>query len=286
VTVPVGIYIPQVGVPYSLLLERAGWLEELGFDSMWLMDHLSLGADTPRPLEAWTTATALLASTERLRVGHLVLCNNFRHPAVLAQAAATLHEISGGRFVFGLGSGSIEQEHHDVGLPWGSFRARTDRLATTLATVTAAFQADGGRPPILVGGGGASTLALAARYADIWNCSTYDLPRVAEKIDGLRAACAAIGRDAGEIVLSVEAVLAIGADDAAAALALERAERHYGGEGFGLHAGRFAGTPPAIVDRIHELRALGVDHFVFFTHDRASRPTLELLAEHVLPALA
>ena len=78
------------------------------------------GPDIPS-LEAWTLATALLSRTERLRVGHMVLCNQFRHPAVLAKMVTTLDQISAGRLQLGIGSGSIEDEHPRTGLEWGTF---------------------------------------------------------------------------------------------------------------------------------------------------------------------
>src|SRR5437763_16531535 len=81
-----GIYVPQVGYRYDEILERARWIEELGFHSMWLMDHLyPPGLPAVASLEAWTLATALLASTSRPRAGHLGPCNTSRPPAVHAQ---------------------------------------------------------------------------------------------------------------------------------------------------------------------------------------------------------
>ncbi|MDF2585160.1 MAG: luciferase family protein, partial [Mycobacterium sp.] len=81
----IGVYVPQMGFSYADVLHRAMRCEELGIGSLWLYDHL-YGPGMPEidSLEAWTLATALLARTERLRVGHMVLCNQFRHPVVLA----------------------------------------------------------------------------------------------------------------------------------------------------------------------------------------------------------
>src|SRR5918995_269056 len=93
----IGVYVPQIGFSYADVLHRAQRCEQLGIGTLWLYDHLyGPGAPDYPSLEAWTLATALLSRTERLRVGHMVLCNQFRHPAVLAKMATTLDQISAG----------------------------------------------------------------------------------------------------------------------------------------------------------------------------------------------
>jgi alkanesulfonate monooxygenase SsuD/methylene tetrahydromethanopterin reductase-like flavin-dependent oxidoreductase (luciferase family) len=101
----------------------------------------------------------------------------------------------------------------------------------------------------------------------------------------LRSICADIGRDPSDIVLSVEAVMALAPDDAALPKVREFAEKRFGGPGFGLREGGLVGTAPQIVDRIKEWQALGFGQVVLFTHDRASDETLELLASKVISAL-
>lgn len=300
-----GIYVPQLALSWEAILERALSIEELGFDSMWIMDHLyPPGLPGVPSLEAWTLASALLTSTTTLRVGHMVGCNNFRHPALLAKMATSLDVISGGRLVVGLGSGSFSIEHDQAGLPWGSFAERTERLEEALEIVTRMFASDvttfEGRhysvrdlpnlprpvqapPPVLVGGSGSRTLELAARYADIWNCPTYALGKLDETVHGLRQACTLVGRDPSDIRLSMEAVLVLGATDDDAAAALAVAERRYGAGGFGLHEGGFIGTPDTLVAKLRAHVDRGITHFVFFTHDRGERDTLELLADKVVP---
>ena len=139
--------------------------------------------------------TALLSRTERLRVGHMVLCNQFRHPAVLAKMATTLDQVSAGRLDLGIGSGSIEDEHNRLGLDWGTFAERSERLAETLKILTRAFANEvidfAGvhytvrDMPIVPGpvqgrglpspweGREKYTLPLVARFADVWNVPTY-----------------------------------------------------------------------------------------------------------------
>ncbi|WP_371411284.1 LLM class flavin-dependent oxidoreductase [Mycobacterium sp. shizuoka-1] len=298
-----------MGLSFGDVLHRAKRCEELGIGSLWLYDHMyGPGLPDIDSLEAWTLATALLSRTERLRVGHLVLCNQFRHPAVLAKMATTLDQISEGRLQLGIGSGSLDDEHHRLGLDWGSFARRSDRLRETLEILTQAFAEQRidfagthytvhdmpirpgpiqqPRPPIVVGGAGEKyTLPLVARYADVWNVPTYALGDMVRKLAVLRSLCDEIGRDPATIVMSVEAVLAIAPDQAALGDVRRTAEKRFGAPGFGLQDGGLIGTSPAIVDRLGQLREMGFGQVVLFTHDRASDATLELLAGEVLPQL-
>ena len=305
----IGVYLPQMGFTYEQILHRAQRCDELGIDSLWLYDHLyGPGAPDYPSMEAWTLATALLSRTERIQVGHMVLCNQFRHPAVLAKMATTLDQISAGRLQLGIGSGSIEDEHHRVGLEWGTFRERSERLGETLEILHQAFTNEvidftgkhftvrdmpikpgpvqQPRPPIVVGGVGEKyTLPLVARYADVWNVPTYALGELAHKVSVLRSICDEVGRDPSSIVLSVEAVMALAPDDGALPVVRELAEKRFGVPAFGLKEGGLIGTPPAIVDRLHELQNLGFGQIVVFTHDRGSDATLELLASEVIAQL-
>jgi alkanesulfonate monooxygenase SsuD/methylene tetrahydromethanopterin reductase-like flavin-dependent oxidoreductase (luciferase family) len=142
------------------------------------------------------------------------------------------------------------------------------------------------RPPIIVGGVGEKyTLPLVARYADVWNVPTYALGELEHKMSVLRSLCEEVGRDPDSIVLSIEAVMALAADDASMPKVREVAERRFGIPAFGLHEGGLVGTPRAVANRMHELVALGFRQIVVFTHDRAADATLELFASAVLPEL-
>lgn len=310
VALDIGVYVPQMGFSYADVLHRAVRCEELGIGSLWLYDHL-YGPGLPEidSLEAWTLATALLSRTERLRIGHMVLCNQFRHPAVLAKMATTLDQISAGRLQLGIGSGSIEDEHRRAGLDWGSLATRSERLGETLEILTQAFAcgtvdfsgahytvrdmpirpgaAQQPRPPIVVGGVGEKyTLPLVARYADVWNVPTYALGELEHKQRVLRSLCADIGRDPATIVMSVEAVMALSPDEQSLPRVREIAQKRFGGPGFGLAEGGLIGTAAMIVDRLRQWQAMGFGQVVLFTHDRASDQTLELLAHEVISEFA
>jgi alkanesulfonate monooxygenase SsuD/methylene tetrahydromethanopterin reductase-like flavin-dependent oxidoreductase (luciferase family) len=301
-----GVYIPQLAFGYDDVLSRAQLCEQLGIDAFWIFDHLyGPGLPDVPALEGWTLATALLAQTTSLRVGHLVVNNNFRHPALLAKMATTLDVISGGRLDLGIGSGSYEAEHHEGGFPWGSAKERSERLGEALEILTKMFANERTtfegehyqlkelpnlprpvqvpRPPIHVGGVGERyTVPLVARFADVWNVPTYGLGRWEQVSSVLDAECERIGRDPASLRRSLEAVLVLAPDDASLVGARSLAERRHRGPAWGLEEGGFIGTPSSVVDRIGEQVDKGVSMFVFFTHDRGEPDTLQLLAEEVL----
>lgn len=305
----IGVYLPQMGFSFDEVLHRARRCEDLGIDSLWLYDHLyGPGMPDYPSMEAWTLATALLSRTERLRIGHMVLCNQFRHPVTLAKMVTTLDQISGGRLSLGIGSGSIEDEHRRAGLPWGTFAERSAQLGETLQILRQAFTDErvdfAGRhftvtdfpikpgpvqksgPPIVVGGVGEKyTLPLVARYADVWNVPTYALDQIEPKIAVLRSICEDIGRDPDSIVLSIEAVMAVAPDQESLESVRTLAEKRFGGPGFGLHDTGLIGTPAEVAAKLGRLVEIGFGQIVLFTHDRCSDQTLELLASEIIPRL-
>src|SRR5882757_9615416 len=106
-----GLYLPQLRMSFDRIVERTLAAEAAGFDSVWLMDHLvAPRAPEVDTFEGWTIATALAARTSTIRIGHLVLCDPFRHPVLLAKMAATFDVISNGRLELGIGWGSVPDE--------------------------------------------------------------------------------------------------------------------------------------------------------------------------------
>jgi probable F420-dependent oxidoreductase len=206
-------------------MERLRRLEQLGYSTVFWPDHFG---------DQWDPTAALAAAaacTQRLRVGTLVYDVDYRHPAVLAKAAATLHLLSGGRHEFGIGAGWMESDYREAGIAYDSPRTRIERLAEALEIMLsmwvnkktsfegkhyricdigrAAPLPDGERPPVLIGGGGRRLLSLAGRYADIVGINpalpegrvtaktAADLApeRVREKVGWVRAAAERAGRD-------------------------------------------------------------------------------------------
>jgi F420-dependent oxidoreductase-like protein len=197
------------------------------FESGWTFDHFyPIFSDPTGPcMEGWVTLTALAQATQRLRVGVLVTGIVYRHPALLANMAATLDIVSNGRLELGIGAGWNEEECKAYGIELGSLKERFDRfdeacqviiglLTQTTTTFDGTyFQLKDARcepkavqsphPPICIGGGGEKrTLRAVARYAQHWNVPGGSVEDFSHKLDVLKGHCADAGRDAGEITTS------------------------------------------------------------------------------------
>ena len=198
------------------------------YESGWTFDHFyPIFSDSTGPcLEGWTTTTALAQATERLRVGVLVTGMPYRHPAVLANMAATLDVISGGRLELGLGAGWNQEESSAYGIELHAtltdrFDAFDEGVEAIIGLLTNETTTLAGRfvqltdarcepkpvqqphPPIVIGGSGPRrTLRSVARYAQHWNFPGGTAEFFLEKREVLAKHCAAIGRDVEEIVTS------------------------------------------------------------------------------------
>lgn len=214
------------------------WLEadkEPDLEHAWLFDHfIPLGPDpTGTCLEGWTLLAALAARTERLRVGIMVTGNTYRHPAVLANMGATIDILSRGRLDFGIGAGWNELEHDMYGMSLYKPGERIRRLGETCEVIRRLWTEEvanfEGRyyhlkdarcnpkpvqkpyPPFVIGGSGEQlTLAVVARYADIWNFVGGSLELFQHKNEVLNKHCQEIGRDAGEIARSIQVMINAG----------------------------------------------------------------------------
>ncbi|HET6710733.1 LLM class F420-dependent oxidoreductase [Amycolatopsis sp.] len=197
------------------------------FESGWTFDHFyPIFSDPTGPcLEGWVTLTALAQATRRLRLGTLVSGIHYRHPALLANMAATLDIVSGGRLEIGVGAGWNEEESGAYGMELGSIKERSDRfeeacevLVGLLTQETTTFHGEHYQltdarcepkgvqrphPPICIGGSGEKrTLRTTAKYAQHWNFVGGPPEEFARKRDVLHRHCADVGRDPAEITLS------------------------------------------------------------------------------------
>ena len=202
-----GLIVPQGwrgdlsdrGFEDALSVARAA--DDLGFESIWLYDHLQTREGDPEPvLECWTTLAALARETEQVRLGQIVTCALYRNPGLLAQMANTVDAVSGERVLLGLGAGWDEREYVDFeyGESLPPVRERLAHLERTLQVLRAR------RPgrPILVGGAGEKVLLrLVAQYADACNFTdSFDPAFYRHKLDVLRGHCDALDRDYGGIL--------------------------------------------------------------------------------------
>ncbi len=213
------------------------------FESAWNFDHFyPLSGDTTGPcLEGWVTLSALAQATTRIRVGCMVNGIHYRHPAVVANMAASLDIVAGGRFELGLGAGWHEGESSAYGIPLGTLTERFDRFdegvevidrlltqeltsfAGDYVTITEARcepkPIQRPRPPIVIGGGGERrTLKTVARHADHWNLPGATPEVFTQKLEVLLGHCENEGRDPSTITRSVQIRPSGEADSAARAV--------------------------------------------------------------------
>jgi alkanesulfonate monooxygenase SsuD/methylene tetrahydromethanopterin reductase-like flavin-dependent oxidoreductase (luciferase family) len=226
--VKVGVQLPEaervVRWPEYLAMARAA--EEVGFDSIWLGDHLLYrgdGREERGPLEVWTMLAALAAVTERVTLGPLVACASFHPPGLIAKMAATVDDVSGGRLVLGLGAGWNETEYRAFGLPYDhrvsrfeeSFEIVRRVLDGERVTLDGRFwSADDlvlmppaeRRIPLMIGSNGERMLAIALPHADWWNTwyASYGntVDGFAELNARITTAAELVGRDPAEIARS------------------------------------------------------------------------------------
>ncbi|HET9658868.1 MAG TPA: LLM class flavin-dependent oxidoreductase [Thermomicrobiales bacterium] len=221
----IGIFIPHFEQPWNG--KTIGWeqiravattAEEVGFDSVWLPDHLLFRFPNVAPQGAWdvwSLMPALAAVTKRVEIAPLVACSSFRNPALIAKMADTIDEISGGRFILGLGAGWHEPEYEAFGFPYDHRVSRFEEALTIIHSLLRTGQVDfegrfysardcelrprGPRPegpPIVIGSSSPRMMQLMAKYADAWN---RDRINDVDTLLGLEAqvdaACISAGRD-------------------------------------------------------------------------------------------
>jgi len=247
--------------------------EQLGFDSVWVGDHL-LYRDEARgargPWEAWTTLAGIAASTSRIAIGPLVACTSFHNPAMLAKLAATVDEISGGRLILGLGAGWNETEYRAFGFPFDRRVARFAEAFTIIRSLLRNGRVDfegefysardcelvprprPGGPPLMVGSIGERMLELTVPHVDSWNAWyswTGNRPAgvvpLRAKVD---AACAVAGRKPSDVERTVAVLVRLpgatgrGEDDPSEQVP------------------PLEGTPEAIADGLRAYARQGINH--------------------------
>lgn len=208
--VRLGIQVQPQHALYPKVRDTVRELDDMGVDILFNWDHFfPLSGDKDGlHFEAWTELGSWAELTKNVEFGTLVNCNSYRNPDLQADMARTLDHISGGRFIFGTGSGWFERDYDEYGYEFGTAGSRLDALAEALPRIESRWQNLNPAPlrdiPILIGGSGEQkTLKLVAKHADIWHSFVppADLPR---KIGILQEHCDTVGRDISEIEFSSE----------------------------------------------------------------------------------
>jgi probable F420-dependent oxidoreductase len=298
--VRVGVQLPEVEreVRWPELVDLARAIDDLGFDGIWVGEHLLYrwpNRPARGPWEAWTLMAALAAATTRATIGPLVACTAFHNPALLAKQAATIDEISGGRFVLGLGAGWNETEFRAFGF---AFDHRIDRFEEAF-TIIRTLLRDGaidfagryyeardcellprprpGGPPLLIGSNGPRMLRITAPYVDAWNTWYADTNNAAEGVAPLSAlvdaAAREVGRDPADIARTVAVHVRMPGGRG----------RTMGDDSTSARIVPLEGDPETIAAGLRAYADAGVAE-VQIVLDPIDRPSVERLAE-VLPIL-
>lgn len=292
--------------------------ERLGFPSLFRSDHYFTGPpdlSQQDSLECFLSFVMAAEETSTLRFGPMVTPVTFRRPVDVGRMAAQIDQLSGGRFVMGLGAGWNQPEHDAYGLTFPATRERFERLEDAINLMQALWspgpshyqgryytlegadcqpKPEAGRPPILIGGGGEKrTIPMAARYAAEWNCVSLTPEAYAHKRDVMARACDAIQRDPNEIEHSMMMFHAVGPPELVEAGG-RFAQGIFGGRGQSLDefltgfraAGRLVGGADETVDALGWLAEAGVSEVQFqhFMFERDDVP--EFLARDVAPQVA
>jgi alkanesulfonate monooxygenase SsuD/methylene tetrahydromethanopterin reductase-like flavin-dependent oxidoreductase (luciferase family) len=280
------LFLPQMRMPIDAIVERARAAEAAGFEGIALMDHLAPPlAEEHDMWEAMALAGWLLARTETLTVGHLVLCDPLRHPTVLARQAATLDHASGGRFELGIGWGSVPDELVTFGVDPVEPRRRVERLGESLQVVRALWTGEpvdydgewfrlrgaqqrpvpSRRIPIVIGGAGARTLALVREHAHWWNVPIHQLHRLDDRKDLI-----------GDARVSVQIMVALVPDESERDAVTATVRRRYP---TGMGSTVAIGTVDELAEHFAGMRARGVERFYVWFTDFAPPDTLRRFGE-------
>jgi alkanesulfonate monooxygenase SsuD/methylene tetrahydromethanopterin reductase-like flavin-dependent oxidoreductase (luciferase family) len=294
---------PTLSQPWADVLEVTRHAEATGWDGAYVADHFmgsggEFGLDTTPNLEATAALPALAMATEHLRLGTLVLGNTYRHPAVLANWAATADHVSNGRLLLGIGAGWQENEHEQYGIELPPPKERLDRFEEACLVLNGLLRQERTtiegqhyqltdacaepKPvqqplPLLIGGKGDRMLGIVARHADEWNMWGL-APTIAERRAALDRRCEANGRDPGEIKTSAQALVRL-TDDRAKADAFLAST---GGRA------AIAGTTDDVARAVADWQAVGLDEvivpdFVLGTGARRLE-AMDAILEQVAPA--
>jgi alkanesulfonate monooxygenase SsuD/methylene tetrahydromethanopterin reductase-like flavin-dependent oxidoreductase (luciferase family) len=287
------LFLPQMRMTMPELAERARRAEAAGFHGIALMDHLAPPlAEDKSMYEAMTTAMWLAANTSTLRIGHLVLCDAVRAPAVLAREAVAIDHASGGRFELGIGAGSVPAEFKAFGIPTAGLEARLRRLVETLDVLNLLWSGervdyDGefhhlsgaqqvpapiDRIPIVLGGKSDAIVAAASKYADWWNLPLINVDSMDELQPRVRPART-----------SLQVMSAYVASEGQREETVQLAQRRFGhmnGSGFAIGDGR------ELCERFTALHERGVERFYVWFSDFASDATLDGFGGEVIATLS
>ena len=277
---------PQLGGTYQRLVELAQWAEAQDLAAFARSDHYLHGETSAHATDAMVSLAGVASETDSIRLMTLVSPITFRHPGVMAKAATTLDEISGGRFTLGVGTGWMESEHEAFGMDLPPLGERFDRFAEALAYIRAVLSGGGtidgtyyslNAPSvspaaseglrIVIGGSGAlKTPTLAGQFADEYNMFVTDAASLARRVGVMRAAAESVGRNPDEILISMAGPGFVYEDEAThrEELAERGAKRELSPDEYAEFLDERNvphGTPDRAFEAIERMAEIGVDRY-------------------------
>ena len=308
----IGVFLPFYAFKSPQTFERVRNVvlecERLGYDSIWLDDHLMYGK-TPI-LECWTTLSALASLTAKIRLGTMVLCNSYRNPALLAKMAATLDVISNGRLELGIGAGVQKDEHEAYGIPFPKPSERIERMKEAVEIIKKLWTEENANyqgkyytvneavclpkplqkphPPITIGGSGEKlTMKVAAQHADRYDWGyVQSLEQYKHKLKILENHCNAVNRDFQQIEKSCwlggQIFIAQNREEIDKKISQWKPQ-NVSVEDFKKSS--FITTPEECKQKIREYTGLGVTYFMLFFGDLPDLDGLRLFADEVVKTL-
>ena len=294
--------MPLIVSGIELIKGIAKTLIALKIKSLWMPDHF-FWKELPT-YEAMTVLTYMAARFPGFQVGSSVLGQSYRNPALLAKMGNTLHHLTGGRFILGIGAGWKEDEYRGYGYAYPRAGIRLEQLDEALHIITTLWRESGPhtyegkhyqlanafcepvlpKPPlIVVGGGGKKTMRLAARYADWWNLSDVNAEQFGQRLAILKQHCEDIGRDYGTIRKTFFGRLVLGRSmEEARERGLKEGRGHY--DGWTLD-GAMVGTTADVLEKMNPFVDMGVDYFMFEILDIQKPEVKETFLNELYPAL-
>jgi alkanesulfonate monooxygenase SsuD/methylene tetrahydromethanopterin reductase-like flavin-dependent oxidoreductase (luciferase family) len=298
-----GVKISQSAYEYSQVTNLCTTAEDAAFDSFWIADHMYSWGRKPTDdpsLECWTLLTALAVQTKRISLGTLVVCNLFRHPAILSKMSSSFDVISRGRLKLGIGTcgPSTPFELGGFGMSFPKRAERVDRLEETLQILKAMWTEEkinfSGKfytlkdvynfpkplqkphPPIGIGGERDDILRLAAKYGDFWNNRRLPLEDFKQKSKRLDELCREYGRKEKDLMRTWQGSVLIAKNESQ----LQEKIKKYTPD-----RGCFVGTPEKVIEGLQEYVDAGVEYFMlYFEDDVDDLESLNLFSEKVIPA--
>jgi len=304
-----GVHMQGQRTNWAEYLSAVRAVEALGYGSIWTFDHLlPFSGDVDGPcFETLTTLGALAVATSTVRLGALVNGVAYRHPAILAKAAAQVDQMSEGRFEFSLGAGWAAREFCTYGLEFPSLAERYARLEEAMQLVKLLWREPRStfhgqyyhvddapcepkpvqwpHPPITVGGTGQGALRVAARHADRLNVIASP-EKCAELITAFESMRQEVGRASDDIELSIHTTLALATTRQAAESYANMIAASHAVALATLRDTWIIGDPAAVTARLRKYLEVGINHFIFAVGHTFDLTPLQLFQERVLPALA